>query len=73
MYALYYGPSGTRAMILSLAIKIIFLYAGATNGYSLDPYVVLPTTNGQARYFGYWVEPARAGGTGFIQPVQLAF
>ena len=46
---------------------------GVTDGNSLNPYVVLPTTNGEARRFGYWVQPARACGTGFIQPVQLAF
>jgi hypothetical protein len=53
--------------------KANFFYAGCSNGYSLDPYVVLPTTNGETQGYGYWVQPPREGCTGFIQPVQLAF
>jgi hypothetical protein len=41
--------------------------------YAPDSYVVLPTTNGETRGFGHWVQPARKYFTGFIQPVQLAF
>jgi hypothetical protein len=33
---------------------------------SLDPYVVLPTTNEETRGFGFWVQPPKEGCTGFI-------
>jgi hypothetical protein len=33
--------------------KSTFVYAGYLNGYTLDSYVVLPITNGEAREFGY--------------------
>jgi hypothetical protein len=53
-------------------VKTTYL-AGNSSGYSLDPYVVLPINNGETREFGYWVQPAREGCTGFLQPMQLAF
>jgi hypothetical protein len=53
--------------------KVYYLYAVYSVFYTLDPYVVLPITNGETRGFDYWVQPAREGCTGFIQPVQLAF
>jgi hypothetical protein len=33
--------------------KLSFFYAGYSIGYELDSYVVLPTTNGEMRGFGY--------------------
>jgi hypothetical protein len=52
---------------------MFFLYPDYTNGYSLDPDVVLPTTNGEASGFGYCMQPAKKGCIGFIEPVQLVF
>jgi hypothetical protein len=57
--------------------KFFVFYATNPSGYlighTLAPYVVLPTTNGQATGSEFWVQPAGIGGMKFIQPVQLAF
>ena len=56
-----------------LQSKENFIYAGYPDGYSLDPYVVLPTINGEARCNGFWVQPPGIGRVGSIFTVQPAF
>jgi hypothetical protein len=40
---------------------------------AMDLYMVLPTTNGETRELGYWVQSARESCIGFIQPMQQVF
>jgi hypothetical protein len=49
VFALYFGSFGMlRNDYIFNRAKIKLFYTGYTAGHSLDPYVVLPTTNGQA-------------------------
>ena len=41
--------------------------------YSLDPYVVLTHSYGFQGAFGYWVQSMGDGGSGYFQPVRMAF
>ena len=71
--ALYYGPYGMCVIIIFLTEHNLTLFARYTTSHTLDPYVVLPTTNGEAKGFGYWVKPAGIGCAGFMPSMQLPF
>jgi hypothetical protein len=70
---LFSGHYGTYEMIIFLTKQSKILLCRLSTGHTLDPYVVLPTSNGQATVNEFWVQPAGVGCTGFIQQVQLAF
>ena len=48
-------------------------YVGHLQSYRMDPYVVLTHSYGLQGAFGYWVQPMGDGGSGYIQPVRMAF
>jgi hypothetical protein len=63
---LYFGPYEILEIIISLTMQINMFYAGSSVGYTLDPFVILLTINKEAQGFGYSVQPAREGFTGYI-------
>jgi hypothetical protein len=46
-----------------------FIHASYTYDYPFDPYVILPTTHGEANEYGYFVQPAETGCMGFTHLV----
>jgi hypothetical protein len=59
-------------MIKCLTKQELHLFAGYTDGFPLDPYVILSAACGGAGGHGYWVQPFGDDRTGLIQPIRLA-